>query len=223
LPLAFSLLFRRQWPSVYTDPGALVGAMMEALVARAAKGSNFAVPELLIVAVVGLDVVNGVGWSDQPLGKAKLAQGLVHELASSAPAPATIVIGAAPIVAALAATLAVEAGERIGAHGADAGTDGKSAKDRRIDNFANLEGELAKSASSRVIEQILDAGAAVTIAFLADAEPHRVAKASNIVSQIPQLIRVRRYCKALPRLHETKRGATTICLVFCHGHNCLLF
>jgi hypothetical protein len=68
------------------------------------------VPETLVIAVVGLDMVDRIGGPDQTLGQAVLAQWLGHQLPAAASAPSSIVVGAAPVIAALASALGMGAG-----------------------------------------------------------------------------------------------------------------
>src|SRR5262249_28511852 len=94
-----------------------------------------AIPERLVIAVMRLNMIDGICWPNQSLSEAVLAKRLLHELIASASTPASVVIGSASPVAALTAAFAVETGEGIGTHGMDADTDPESAKDHHEQPF----------------------------------------------------------------------------------------
>jgi hypothetical protein len=63
-----------------------------------------------------LDVMDDFGRPHKVDGKAPLAQRLTPELVAAKASPSPIVVGATSVVAALAATSGVKAGEGIGTH-----------------------------------------------------------------------------------------------------------
>jgi len=117
-----SLLLGRQWPSIRAGPWRVIGAAMLLLVAATAQAFELAVPKLGAVAVMRFYVVDDLGGAYKPDGKASLAQRLARELAAPKPSPPSVVVGAAAVIAALAAASGMKAGEGVtGSHRATHG------------------------------------------------------------------------------------------------------
>jgi hypothetical protein len=76
--------------------------------------------ELGAVAVVRRDVVDDLGRPHQVDGKAPFAQRLARKLVAPKPSPLSVVVGATPSVAALAAALGMQGIDVAAAHGAGA-------------------------------------------------------------------------------------------------------
>jgi hypothetical protein len=82
---------------------------MQSLVTSATQALQFAKPKLHGIAVVLVDVVDDVSRDDEALCPAGFAQRLRPKLVAPSTSPTSMVVGAAAIVAALAAALGVQA------------------------------------------------------------------------------------------------------------------